>query len=58
MAVSELEQIGYEAGMEDTLAYVERTIQKALDNPTLDMLTAKQVLGILLATIRIQQEDE
>lgn len=58
MAVSELEQIGYEQGMEDTIAYVERTIQKALDNPTLDMLTAKQVLGILLATIRIQQEDE
>lgn len=57
MPIPELEQIGYEAGMEDTLAYVERTIKKAIDNPSLDLLTARQALGILLATIRIQEEE-
>jgi hypothetical protein len=57
MAVSEMEAIGYEQGMVDALAYVERSIQKAIDNPALDILTAKQALGILLATIRIQDED-
>lgn len=58
MAVSEMEQIGYEQGMVDTIAYVERMIEKSLDNPALDMLTAKQALGILLASIRINEEDE
>jgi hypothetical protein len=58
MAVSEMEQIGYEQGMVDTLAYVERTITKAMDNPAMDILTPRQVLGILLASIRIQEEDE
>ena len=57
MAVSELEQIGYEQGMVDTIAYVERTIKNAIDNPALDIMSARQALGILLATIRIQDED-
>ncbi len=57
MSTSELEQIGYENGMVDTLAYVERVITKSLDNPALDILTAKQALGILLATLRIQEDD-
>lgn len=57
MAISEMEQIGYEQGMVDTLAYVERMIEKSLNNPALDVLTAKQALGILLATIRIQDEE-
>jgi hypothetical protein len=54
---SEMETIGYEQGMSDTLDYVENTIRKSLDNPALDVLTAKQALGILLATIRIREED-
>lgn len=58
MAVSEMEAIGYEAGMVDALAYVERVIEKSLDNPALDVLTAKQALGILLATIRIKDDEE
>jgi hypothetical protein len=57
MAVSELEQIGYEQGMVDTIAYVERTIKNAIDNPALDIMSARQALGILLATIRIQEDD-
>lgn len=56
MAVSEMEQIGYEQGMVDTLAYVERVILKAIDNPALDIIPAKQALGILLATLKIQDE--
>jgi hypothetical protein len=55
MAVSELEQIGYEAGMEDGINYALRTIKNAMDNPALDILTPRQVLGILVASL--QQKD-
>jgi hypothetical protein len=57
MAISELEQIGYEAGMEDGIAYAIKTIENAYDNPALDVLTPRQTLAILLATLRMKDED-
>lgn len=56
MAVSEMEQIGYEAGMEDALNYVIKTIEKSLDNPALDLLTPRQTLGILLASLKMKED--
>jgi hypothetical protein len=56
MAVSELEQIGYEAGMEDGLNYAIKTIKNAMDNPALDILTPRQVLGILMATLTMKED--
>jgi hypothetical protein len=56
MAVSEMEQIGYEAGMEDGLAYAIKIIESAMDNPALDILTPRQVLGILIASL--QEKDD
>ena len=56
MAISELEQIGYEAGMEDGLAYAIKTIESAMDNPALDVLTPRQVLGILIASLKTKDE--
>lgn len=52
MPVSELEQIGYEAGMKDGLDYAIKTIMNAMDNPVLDVLTSRQTLGILVASLR------
>ncbi len=52
MAQSEMEQIGYEAGLFDGVNYTIKTIEKAMDNPALDILTPRQVLGILLASLR------
>lgn len=56
MAMSELEQIGYEAGMADGIAYAEKMITNAMDNPALDILNSKQALGILLASLRMAQD--
>lgn len=56
MAISELEQIGYEAGMEDGVNYAIRMIEKAIDNPALDILTPKQTLGILLASLKMKED--
>lgn len=56
MAISELEQIGYEAGMEDGINYAIRMIEKSFDNPALDMLTPRQVLGILVASLKSKDE--
>lgn len=55
MSVSELEQIGYEQGMEDMRNYVDKMIRNAIDNPALDVLTPRQVLGILLASLKDDQ---
>jgi len=52
MAVSEMEQIGYEAGMEDGINYAIKMIRNAIDNPALDILTPRQVLGILIASLQ------
>lgn len=56
MAQSEMEQIGYEAGMEDGINYAISSIQKAMDNPALDVLTPRQVLGILVASLNAKDE--
>jgi len=56
MAVSEMEMIGYDAGMQDGINYAIKMIEKSLDNPALDMLTPQQVLGILLASLRMERE--
>ncbi len=56
MATSELEKIGYEAGMEDGINYAIRMIENAMDNPALDILTPRQVLGILIASLKEKDE--
>ena len=56
MSVSEMEQIVYEAGMEDGLNYAIKTIESAMDNPALDILTPRQVLGILIASLKEKDE--
>jgi hypothetical protein len=58
MAQSEMEQIGYEAGMADMKAYVEKMIVNAIDNPALDVLPARMTLQVLLASLRDYSEDE
>lgn len=57
MAKSEMEAIGYEQGLEDGIAYVEKMIMKAIDNPALDIINSKQALGILVASIRESRQD-
>jgi len=56
MAISELEQIGYEQGMEDGINYAIKTINNAMDNPALDILTPRQVLGILMASLQMKED--
>ncbi len=53
-----MKEIGYEQGMEDGLAYAIKTIKNAMDNPALDILTPRQVLGILVASLNAKDEDE
>jgi hypothetical protein len=56
MAISELEQIGYEAGMEDGINFAIKTIEKSMDNPALDLLTPRQTLGILMASLKMKED--
>ena len=56
MAVSELEQIGYEQGMADGINYAIRMIEKSISNPALDVLTPQQTLGILLASLKMKED--
>ena len=49
-------EITYEAGVEDGLNYAIRTIESAMDNPALDILTPRQVLGILMATLTMKED--
>ena len=51
MAMSEMEQIGYEAGLEDMHAHVMKVIGGALDNPALDDLPSKMTLQVLMASL-------
>jgi hypothetical protein len=57
MAQSEMGQIGYEQGMEDGLNYAIKMITNAIDNPALDVLTPRQALGILVASLKAKDED-
>ena len=56
MARLELEQIGYDAGMRDGINYVIKILNDSLDNPALDILTPRQVLGILIASLKEENE--
>jgi hypothetical protein len=56
MAVSELEQIGYEQGMADGINYAINMIEKSMSNPALDVLTPQQTLGILLASLKMKED--
>ena len=56
MPIPELEQIGYEAGMEDGINYAINMIEKSMSNPALDILTPQQTLGILLASLRMKED--
>jgi hypothetical protein len=49
-------EITYEAGVEDGLNYAIRTIESALDNPALDVLTPRQVLSILVSTLKMKED--
>ena len=51
-----MEEITYEAGVADGLAYAIRSIEQAMDNPALDVLTPRQVLGILIASLKTKDE--
>jgi hypothetical protein len=46
-----MEQIGYEAGLEDMHAHVMKVIGGALDNPALDVIPSKMALQVLMATL-------
>ena len=56
MAISELEKIGYEQGMGDGTNYAIKTISNAMDNPALDILTPRQTLGILIASLQMKED--
>jgi hypothetical protein len=49
-------EITYEAGVEDGLNYAIKTIESAMDNPALDILTPRQVLGILVSTLKMKED--
>jgi hypothetical protein len=49
-------EITYEAGVEDGINYAIRNIEIAMDNPALDVLTPRQVLGILMATLKMKED--
>ena len=51
MAMSEMEQIGYEAGMQDMHDYVMKVIGGALNNPALDVIPSKMALQVLMASL-------
>jgi hypothetical protein len=57
MAVSEMEQIGYEQGMKDMHDYVVKTIKNAIDNPALDVIPARMTLQVLLASLSIDMKE-
>jgi hypothetical protein len=46
------------AGMEDGINYAIKMITNAMDNPALDILSPRQTLGILLASLRDYSKDE
>jgi hypothetical protein len=52
-----LEPVTYETGMQDMRDYVEGTILKALENPNLDIMPASMALRVLLASLRLADEE-
>lgn len=53
----QLEPVGYEQGMQDMRDYIERSVLKALENPQLDIMPASMALRVLLASLRVNDED-
>lgn len=51
-----MEEITYEAGVADGVNYAIRSIEQAMDNPALDILTPRQVLGILVSTLKMKED--
>jgi hypothetical protein len=51
---SDIQQIGYETGLADMLAYVDKTILSAMDNPALDVIPAKMALQVLRASLTVE----
>ena len=51
-----MDEITYETGVADGINYAIRSIEKAMDNPALEILTPRQVLGILLATLKMKED--
>ena len=51
-----MDEITYEAGVADGVNYAIRNIENAMNNPALDILTPRQVLGILLATLKMKED--
>jgi len=54
MAVSEMEQIGYDSAMSE----VADMIRNALKNEQLDRLPASMALRVLLASIKMSVDDD
>jgi hypothetical protein len=54
MAVSEMEQIGYDSAMSE----VSDMIKNALKNEQLDTLPASMALRVLLASIKMSVDDD
>jgi len=57
MAKSEMEQIGYEAGLADMHAYVDKIILSSMNNPALDVIPSKMALQVLRASLMQAKED-
>lgn len=53
MAVSELEQIGYDQAMSE----VRGMITKVLENPQIDIMPTSMALRVLLASLTLVDED-
>lgn len=51
---TDIQQIGYETGLADMLAYVDKTILSAIDNPALDVIPAKMALQVLRASLTVE----
>lgn len=57
-AMSELETIGYEQGMQDMHNYVIKSIKNTLENPQLDIIPTSMALRILLASLSDLDQNE
>ena len=51
-----MDEITYETGVEDGINYAIKMISNDMDNPALDILTSRQALGILIASLQTKDE--
>lgn len=54
MAKSEMEQIGYEAGLRDMLDYVNKVIDSSMGNDALNIIPARMALQVLKASLTVE----